>query len=77
VITKNTHQLEVGDIVCEHGARFELIERRVSQVHYPIGETLSFTTKLLSAAPNCQIPLQWRDSWTVQGNRRAHWRVEA
>lgn len=70
-----TNQLQVGDIVWAHGARFRLLTKNRSQSHSPKHGGVSwFTTKLLNDGGT--IPKSWLKDWIIQGNDLARWSTE-
>lgn len=83
--SKNTHELEQGDIINVHGGRFLIDQEiKVSRSHPDHGGgaclyTLAFCLNPDSAELDPQVA-QWvnRDGerWMIQGNRFATWAVE-
>ena len=74
----STHELKTGDIVEHYGCMFELTERfnrkdKDDLVYDEQGVTW-FKTKCLEYAEG-PIPKHWADTWTIQGNKNATWRV--
>lgn len=81
LLTKNTHELQAGDVVFHYGVAFELLERKV----YPMrdtdcpdtqGECIVFTTKCVGSTVSGDVfPIHWRNGFTIQGNKMATWAV--
>lgn len=74
----NTHELKEGDLVRYYGVTFRLKDRinhGLTAGFDPItqGDCISFATDVIHDDGSGIIPRHWRDSWTIQGNRRAHW----
>lgn len=80
-VSRNTHQLQIGDIVSTHGSLFRLTERHVDATALPCRPRVVvwFRTVYLGVDANLgneeSIPQHWRDDWTVQGTEWKSWAV--
>lgn len=60
------HDLDIGDIVWQHGARMRILTKdNAPSPHDPRGVTLCHT-EMLNGGGN--IPEPWRKDWQIQGN---------
>jgi hypothetical protein len=71
ILSKNTTELVVGDLVRAHGAVFRVRDRQEA------GAVVWFRTDVVEISENCSIPPHWIDGWTIQGNAHAYWHVVA
>jgi hypothetical protein len=74
--SKTTHQLCTGDLVAEHGCVWRLVGQ--AQRPHPAGDPDSgvrwWHTELVSFTAG-EIPRHWAETWIIQGNETARWRV--
>ena len=75
---KTTHELNVGDVVEYYSCKFKLTERfnrkdKQSLVHDEEGVTW-FHTECIEYKDGV-MPKHWADTWVIQGNKNASWRV--
>lgn len=75
---KTTHALSVGDVVEYYGCKFKLTDRfnrkdKQSLMYDEEGVTW-FHTECLEYNEGI-MPKHWADTWVVQGNKKASWRV--
>ena len=76
IITRNTHELQVGDTVATHGSLFELTER-FSSTDGCVWFHTRYLGKAYDDAFEPVVERNWHHDWTVQGNERAQWSVIA
>jgi len=74
----NTHGLQEGDVVKYYGCIFKLRDKRVfsgpRDIECDPQGTVSFRTDLVHWEEG-SMPLGWAETWSIQGNSRATWRV--
>lgn len=78
-VSRNTHEMQVGDIVVHYNAVFRLTSRK----DWPLeanenpdwqGHCVTFTTELIEWKEGT-MPKHWAQDWTFQGNKLARWAV--
>ena len=76
--SKTTHELNVGDIVEHYGCKFKLIERfnrkHKNDLQYDEQGVTWFHTECLEFKAG-SMPKHWADTWVIQGNKNASWKV--
>lgn len=79
-VGRNTHEMQVGDIVVHYNAVFKLTSRtdwpREVNESDMQGHCVTFTTELLQWREGT-MPKHWAEGWVFQGNKLAHWTVVA
>lgn len=81
--TKNTYELEVGDIVRSHGLRLMLDGPAQSWLGSNGRATFAFHALVLNRDESDFVPFHWTvqpdgsHRWAVQGNDLAMWEVES
>jgi hypothetical protein len=82
--TRNTHQLQPGDIIRHHGMRLEVPAAGMTEApHHHVAGVRFASCRILNVAEVDAagvLPRSWRgddgNHWQVQGNQLAHWAVE-
>lgn len=79
---RTTHQLQVGDIIHDHGARF-LIDQPILPAKNPGSDAVYTHALLLGPIPGMKVEAQVASfvrqdggRWIIAGNGRARWAVE-
>jgi hypothetical protein len=66
VETVSPHDLIVGDIVWQHGARLRILTKNVGPDKYDANGVVWCDTEVMNGGGN--IPKPWQKDWTLQGN---------
>lgn len=77
-ISKNTHELAVGDVVVVGGAELLLMKRTQISDNGQGGNIIRFDTDCVELPENAIMPKHWVEregGYTIQGNRFAMWGV--